>query len=151
MSDLALQWDDESQSADLAIEVNDLVREEGLRTAVMLSLFLDRQAEKGDALPRGETDRRGWWADAFPVVDGDHIGSRLWLLARETVSETTRRRAEQYALEALQWLIDDKVAETVQAVATSPRPDSVSLEIIIQRPDGSDISYRFDHVWGGEG
>lgn len=71
----------------------DLVAENTLRTAVILSLFLDRRADDDDVLPNGSNDRRGWWADTVApmteygigggLASGDRIGSRLWLLSRE--------------------------------------------------------------------
>lgn len=146
MSDLALIW--ESTSADLAIEANDLGTDDGMETAVLLSLFLDRQAEPGDELPMGETDRRGWWADAVPVVEGDEIGSRLWLLARAKDTATVRVRAEGYAREALEWLVEDRVAERVDVTASAPAPGVLSLSIDIYRPSSAEPTrFRFADVW----
>jgi phage gp46-like protein len=147
MSDIALQWSEIEHAADVAIELNDLVQDGGLETAVMLSLFTDRQAEVGDVLPDGETDRRGWWADAAPVVEGDRIGSRLWLLAREVESQAVLDRAVTYAREALQWLLDDKVAERVEVTAEIPRRGMLGLVVEIFRPQQDVVRYRFRHVW----
>ena len=55
---------------DCGMEAGDLVAEGSLRTAVILSLFLDRRAEDDDILPNGSDDRRGWWADTVaPMTD----------------------------------------------------------------------------------
>ena len=82
MTDLALVWDATAYAGDLRVDGADLGAEGGIRTAVLLSLLSDRRAESGD-LPAGATDRRGWWGDTLAAVDGDRIGSRLWLLGRE--------------------------------------------------------------------
>lgn len=148
MSDIALLWDGEAFAADLGVESNDLVPDDGLKTAVLLSLFTDRRAEDGDQLPAGETDRRGWWADGVPVVAGDQMGSRLWLLAREKQTPAIRERLQKYAAEALQWLVDDKVAERVEVAAEFPAPGMYTLEVEVFRPHGDPAKYRFDHVWG---
>ena len=92
MSDIGLFWD--RDSADFAIEANDLATDDGLETAVSLSLFTDRRAEDGDALPSGDADRRGWWGDDFPAVDGDRMGSRLWLLARSKQTPDVLERVD---------------------------------------------------------
>ena len=62
--------------------------------------------------------RQGWWGDTYATVAGDRIGSRLWLLQREKILPLTLQRAEAYAKEALQWMIDDRLVEriTVNAV-----------------------------------
>lgn len=148
MSDLALVWDSDALAADLVAEANDLVRDAGLETAILLSLYTDRRAEDGDVLPLGETDRRGWWGDAVPVVEGDRMGSRLWLLAREKQTDTVRRRAEEYVREALQWLVDDRVASRIEVAVSFPRSGAIGITVDIYRPGAdSAAAYRFDHVW----
>ncbi len=146
MSDLALRWDADSFAADLAVEANDLARDEGLETAVLLSLFTDRQVDAGE-LPDGETDRRGCWADAVPVIEGDKSGSRLWLLARSKETPDALSRAEEYAREALAWLVEDKVAEKVEVTAEIPRAGMLGLVIEIHRPGKDPARYHYADIW----
>jgi phage gp46-like protein len=145
VSDIALRWNGEA--ADFAIEGNDLATDDGLRTAVLLSLFTDRRAEEGDVLPDAETDRRGWWADAFPVVDGDKMGSRLWLLARAKQSQDVVDRAREYAREALAWLVEDKVASQVEVTSEVPSPGVLAIGVVVHRPNLDPVKFRFDDVW----
>ncbi len=145
MSDIGLIWED--FGADFAIEANDLAQDDGLETAVLLSLFLDRRAEDGDTLPDGETDRRGWWADAVPVVEGDQIGSRLWLLGRSKQTQDALPRAETYAREALQWMIDDLVTDRIDVTASIPRAGVLGLEVTIYRPTVDPTTFRFSYAW----
>jgi phage gp46-like protein len=148
MSDLRLTWN--VHAADLSIAANDLAIDEGLETAVILSLFTDRRAAEGDVLPDDQTDRRGWWGDDGSDVPGDLIGSRLWLLAREKEQAIVLRRAREYAREALQWLIDDRVAAAVDVTAAIPRPGVLGLLIVITRPLRPPVEYRFHAVWAGQ-
>lgn len=152
MTDFALKWNSALTVADLEVAANDLRSDEGLETSVMLSLFSDRRAESGDPLPDGEQDRRGWWGDSHPVVEGDRFGSRLWLLARAKPTEDTRVRAEEYAREALQWMLDDRVASRVDVTAeflTAPR--GLALTVTVHRPDRSDpLAFRFGRVWAAQ-
>lgn len=147
MSDLALTWDVASFGADFSIVANDLESDDGLQTAMILSLFTDRRAEAGDDLPDGETDRRGWWGDAHPVVPGDRMGSRLWLLARAKQTQETLDLAEAYAREALQWLLDDKVSDRIDITASIPRADVLGLEITVYKPQIDPVTYRFNYTW----
>ena len=132
---------------DLSIDGPDLATDAGLYTACVVSLFTDRRAEADDALPDGGDDRRGWWGDAFSPAEGDKIGSRLWLLAREKQLPEVLRRAREYATEALQWLIDDGIARQVDVAAENPRQGVLALTIRILRPDGSTAEVKFDNVW----
>jgi len=134
---------------DISLSGADLLAETGLKTAVIISLFSDRLAEPGDVLPDGSTNRRGHWADAFTSIDGDRIGSRLWLLSREKQTNNILNRAREYAEEALQWLIDDGVAATVSVAASWVRTGMLGMVIDITRPDGSSENFRFEQAWNG--
>lgn len=138
---------------DCGMEAGDLVAEDSLRTAVILSLFLDRRANDDDILPNDSDDRRGWWADTVaPMTDygigggsasRDHIGSRLWLLSREKQLAGVLERARHYAEEALTWLVEDGVATAVQVTATNPRQGWLVLEVTVTLSDTSEYRETF--------
>lgn len=132
---------------DLSLLETDLTTDEGLQTAVIVSLFTDRRANDDDALPGNDTDKRGWWADAWPEIDRDRIGSRLWLLWREKQTPATASRAREYAQEALEWLTEDGIASSVTVSAEWLRMGWLELVIVIQRPSGDAVEYRFSYVW----
>lgn len=164
--DLALTWSNATADADLSTIVvdasglpADLATDRGLTTAVILSLFTDRRAADDDVPPSGDpTDRRGWWADEFLEVPGDRYGSRLWLLARAKRTNETVLRAKEYISEALAWMLEDRVASAVEALAkitTEPMvvggqvvpTGSLLLGADIHRPGRDPVSYRFAHTW----
>ncbi|MDW3711882.1 phage GP46 family protein [Pseudomonas sp. 2023EL-01195] len=145
MSDIALVWN--GTDADLAIEGGDLVLEEGLQTAAVISLFSDRRARLDDVLPADDGDRRGWVGDAWPRVDGDQIGSRLWLLNREKDVPETLRRAREYARESLAWLIEDGIGASLDVQASVPVRGVLRLELTVNRRDGSTLNHQFDTLW----
>jgi len=137
------------QGADFAIGELGLSEDDGLETAVILSLFSDRRAEADDELPFGETDRRGWWGDAWPDTDGDRIGSRLWLLHREKQTQDVVLRAREYAQEALAWLVEDGVAARVEVDAEIVRRGVLGLTVRIFRPESTVARFRFEAFWRG--
>lgn len=52
----------------------------------------------------------GWWGEELL---GENIGSKLYLLDRSKVTEATLKLAEDYALEAVQWLVDEGYIEEI--------------------------------------
>jgi phage gp46-like protein len=150
MSDCALIWNADRCAADLGVKANDLTPDDGLETAVMLSLFTDRRAEDSDVLPDAEPNRRGWWGDAVPVVGGDRFGSRLWLLSRSKQTPDVLGRAEQYAREAVAWLVEDRVAESVDVVAEFVQRGTLGIAITINRPKTDPVQYRFNLAWSAQ-
>nr|DAH64517.1 MAG TPA: hypothetical protein [Caudoviricetes sp.] len=115
-----------------------------LPRAVINSLFSWKRAEDDDELPG--TSREGWWADSFND-DGDRFGSRLWLLSRSKITDETLLRAEEYAQEALQWLIDDGVAVSIDVKAERGEKEQLDLVITISQPEQKDLTARFADVW----
>ena len=143
--DIALAYDPVSKTFDLALADGDLTADSSLQTAVLLSLYCDRRARPEDELPDGSDDRRGWWAD---IYNDRPLGSRLWLLSREKELDSVLSRAQEYATEALQWLLDDGIAQSLGVEAIHLRRGVLQLIVRIQRGDSSVIERRYDYVWG---
>lgn len=121
-------------AADLRVSGRDLLADDSLYTAVVISLFTDARARAEDELPPeldGE-DRRGYWGDG---LEGESVGSRLWLLAREKDTARVRARAEQYAREALAWLVSEGLARAVDVTAAHPQGGVCQLAVRVTYPD----------------
>lgn len=151
--DIAIRYSTLTYGFDLPeLEQNDLARDDGLETAVIISLFSDRRVTREEAA-RDDTDLRGWWGDAAdPLVDGDLIGSKLWLLNREKSTDETLARAREYCLEALQWLIDEKVAKTIEVETSFVTEGRVSKDLMqimirITRPEGDSVNFKYFNEW----
>ena len=152
MADIGLTWNSAVGYADLSIVGGDLAIDAGLETAVILSLFTDAQAQPGDVIPDGSANPRGWWGD-MPVdpaqqdasAPPDRIGSRLWLLDRALQTAETLRLAELYALEALQWMIDDGIAATITATASFPFLTWIELVITIDQSADSTFTLAWQN------
>lgn len=147
MSDLRLQLKrgDGYFYTDLSMAGAQFEREDGLETAILLSLFTDAR----------EGDERGWWGNrlAVPGVPlGWQRGSLLWTLRREKATAETLRKAKEFIEAALAWLIEDGVASAVLVEnewqpAPWP-PGTMALRIEVARIDGS--VERFAIVWDAQ-
>jgi phage gp46-like protein len=142
--DIAIVWDVNHGEFALTPAGDDILTDPGLETAVIISLFTDNRAGENDELPATETDRRGWWGND---LEGEEIGSRLWLLFRQKQMQSVVRRAEEYAQAALKWLIEDKVARTVKVTGSIPRAGWLHLQIDITRITGQMVGFRYEYNW----
>lgn len=162
MSDIALSCPPgEIFRLDWTVTDGDLTTDDGLRTAVLVSLFTDARASIDDVLPSdapgpvpGRPDRRGWWGDPPEALDGtgERFGSRLWLLERSPRTDQVRVQAENYAREALQWLLARTIASRIDVSADwraerGPGFDHLVLVVEITRRDGGTVNLRFDDLW----
>ncbi len=149
MADIALALG--LYGADLKLSGLDIARDDGLETAVIISLFSDRRALPEQVpVELQNDDRRGWWGDVLPAVQGDQTGSHLWLLTREKQTQSTLARAQQYARDALQWMIDDKVARQIDVSASYATQGVMQLMVDIYRPTGELTRYRYDYEWAAQ-
>lgn len=148
MDVIALHWDPDLGGADLAVAGLDLASDDGLQTAVIISLFTDRRVD-ADEVPAGETDRAGWWGDGLSP-DEDPIGSRLWLLRRRKETPDLPVQAAQWGDEALAWLAAAGVATSVRTTAEWVAPGHMAIRPVIELPTGELRPYEFSiDVQGG--
>ena len=120
---------------DIALGDTDLVLDESIVTAVLVSLFCDAN---GDDLLPGE--RRGYWADEDARRP---VGSLLWFLERAKATQETQARARDAAEDSLRWMVDEGIAERITVAARYERPDFLVLEIDITRG----TSRRYQSLW----
>lgn len=130
---------------DLAIENGDLVIENSLGTALLLSLFTDARASDEELARFGGDDPRGWWGDALATFERDRFGSKLWLLQRETQTTATLAKAKAYAEEALAWLITDGICDAVNVTALYPQRSLLGL--VVDPVQARSVRQRFAFVW----
>lgn len=146
---------------DWMMDGDDLAGDDGLATAVIISLFTDRLAEPDDIIAgappsdkAGPPDRRGWWGDlpadpAIPKGPSALTGSRMWLRLGMPANTQTARRVELDAREALQWLIDSAVAQKIDVTTQWVSRDVLGLHVAIwqRKATGRMQAQEYDYVW----
>lgn len=111
-----------------------------LHRSLMVSLFTWRRANPDDELD--DSERMGWWGDS---LNDEKIGSRLWLLGREKLTNETVKRAKTYAAEATQWMAKRAVdAVNVHSVRTGVYDMELRIELIV---DGRSEQIGFKDLW----
>lgn len=122
------------------IDIGEL--DDGLEAAVLISLFSDARVTD-DEMPPEEKINRGWWGDLF---EESPIGSKLWLLKREKKTAQNIKRVKEYALECLQWLVDDGAASLVEVDLVEQGEFQV-LVVEISKPNQPKQIYKFNLKW----
>jgi len=149
--EILISWDDILLEADFLYEGGDLLSDQGITSAVIISWFTDGQAAPDDILPDpNSTDRRGWWGDlASPEVEGDRIGSLMWLLERSKTVPQVLIDAKRYGRDALQWMVDDGVASSIVVNAErqgTPGNDRLAISAQITMMDGHVVTVRLKDI-----
>jgi phage gp46-like protein len=122
-----------------------------LETAVLICLMTDARVA-AEELRDGDVNR-GWPGDTFDLAEANGeapIGSKLWLLERSTVDAVdTPRRAEEYALAALQTLIDQGAAAAATATAEADPPrNRLTLSVMLADKAGTLlVALKFRVLW----
>lgn len=76
-----------------------------LHQAIAISLFTNARSENVDTIP--VTDWQGHWGDVF-LPEQESLGSLLWTLNREKMTDSLVVRARNMIRESVQWLIDER-------------------------------------------
>lgn len=147
--DIKIIWDNDLFEGDVLFANNDLFREEGLETAVMMSLFSDRRAKEDDLINNPD-DKKGWWGDQIADIPMDEIGSRLWLLERSKATSETLVLAKEYAEESLEWMIDDGVAISIEVTSENIYENILKLTVKIYKKFDELEVFKFDNLWNAQ-
>lgn len=132
---------------------------EELASAVRLALGTDSLADVNEVLPDPDsTDRRGWWGDidADTIWGGWPVGCKNWLLTRTKIMEapssegSTLQRAKNYTVQALQPLIDKRIATRIDVQAARTELNRIEVNAIIYRGPKVEIDLRYQLLWEEE-
>tara|TARA_Y100000310_G_scaffold243676_1_gene248259 strand:- start:28101 stop:28553 length:453 start_codon:yes stop_codon:yes gene_type:complete len=141
MNDIGIFY--ENSCFDLKIQNGDLAFDNGLETAVTISIFSDKRVTE-DELPDLMTSKRGWWGDMFPVEPNDQLGSRLWTMERDKILTNTLRRSEELIRESLQWMLEDGVARSISVTSSFNENKILISEIFIERPNEDQTRFQIN-------
>lgn len=144
MSDITTVWT--GLRGDWQVAGADLQSGNDLASAALISLFSWRVAGPDDVLSDGSSDPKGWHGDATSDVA---LGSRLWQLARAKRTQETLNDAQGFALEALQWMLDDGVVVNIDVYAEWQPGQQLSLQVTFFRVDGTTQVVNYAWAWDG--
>jgi phage gp46-like protein len=145
--DVYILWDNNNAIGDWTLADGDLQTGQDLETACLVSLFTDKLATPDFVPTDGSSDHRGWWADPY---NDQPLGSNLWQLERAKKTRDTLAIARRYALDALQWLVDDGVAKEVVCNTSwlgGAGSTMLGIGLAIIKPDGSLTRFTFGWAW----
>jgi phage gp46-like protein len=120
------------------------VGDDTFETAVRISVLSDAKVSDEDA-PDGQVG--GFWAEDLL---GYNLGSKLHLLKRKKLNNTTLRLAEQYTVESVQWLIDEGAAKSATAIASKVSKDRMGIVLEIEQPDNVTAEFAFAFNWNSQ-
>jgi len=147
MTDIKMVFEPTEQAFDLNIVDGDLVMDQGVETPTHVSLFTDHRASEDDDLPGAQNDRRGWWGALAVIGEPVQVGSKLWLLERAKITSISLAFVEDFARDALKWMIDEGLAMAVDIEVTRLSADKVALQIVITRRNGAREGVAYDNLW----
>lgn len=131
---------------DLAIAGGDLVMGDDLQTAVGLSLFVNRRDDNPLFDSEVLNSNQGWWGD---VVRESPLGSLLWKYRRSKALSSVSELARAASVDALNWLVEEGVAESVDVEAfwEDKTGGTMILRITINKPSGDTDAFKYQFAW----
>jgi len=123
----------------------DILTQDFFDTAILMSFFCERRAASSEV--QVSRNRRGWVGNES--TPGFEIGSKIWLYEQARITRTTLNGVVNAANDSLNWMIDDKIAISRSASATTTI-DGITLTVDIARPN-SRVEKRFFKLWENTG
>jgi phage gp46-like protein len=126
-----------------------------LESCIAISLYTDARVEASELAP-GESERRGFWGDTFPEVEGDTWGGRVWLADSARLASSSTGLAgsvspstiARWCRESLLWMVEDGIVSSVDVTAERNGANRVDVEIVIERFRPEDpIAMRYAFLW----
>lgn len=130
--------------ADIKVQGHELLRDPGFETSVLISLFSNARADNDDTLPQTTELRNGYWGSELVEFN---FGSKLWLLGRAKIDTTTLRLVEQYCKDALDWMVQDGIAQSIEAIAVKENNREIRFLVRINRKNVDNVFFKFYANW----
>jgi len=113
----------------------------GLETSVYLALFGGNEDDQGRAL-----NQFSWWGNAGEVTEKHYRSKTQNLLQSLPAISVNLRRVEDAAQSDLAYLINLKIASSVDVFASIPAVNEFNVSVTI-RAEGKEIEFNFTENW----
>jgi len=120
----------------------------GLGLLIHTSLFTDKHAHDDAVTPGGKGDVRGWWGDSFALIEGDQIGSDIWLSSRAVANQGALNDVQSRASAALKHVVDRGLVTKIET-STAFEGDIMKIFVDVTHLDGTTARYTHDLFWRG--
>jgi len=116
---------------DISVDPNtqDLLIEDSYDTDIVCALFTDKRADSSQIAE--SSNRRGWNGDTVAALTNYEIGSWIWLLSQERLTNQTVNKAVSYAKDSLQWVLDLDLATRIDVQGSKDGIEGIQLLVKI--------------------
>lgn len=124
----------------------DIETADSFDTYILVALLTDKRADASEILQPER--RRGWIGNEH--TPGFEMGSKLWLYEQARKTRTTINEIQTEAVNALQSLVNEGLANAIRGAELRFTDDGVSLEVVIERSPSRTEKRLFD-LWQNTG
>ena len=128
---------------DIPVENGDFVLVDGVETAIGVSLFTDARTDAANVSEAFK--RRGFSGNLLTLAEGFELGGELWTLEQARLDQNTLNAAQDIVKRALQYMINDGIADTIDVVMTKTSERAGTIEITLFK--GLDEVGRYITLW----
>lgn len=132
----------------LGITGSDLTPEDGFDTAIAMTLFTDARAP--DSVVAIPEKRSGWMGNLESPVEDRQLGSLLWLVDQSKLTQDTLNTSVNYARLALNWFIEDGLANSVVVTGEIVPRSGIRLTVVFTAQSG-EVSTHYFNLWEATG
>jgi len=137
MPDVLMHHTDDG--GEITVEAGTVLLEDGIKTAVYLSLFGGEERDRGTSA----TDALQWWGNRGESDPSRrHRSETQALLSSAPITTATARAVTEAAKRDLAWLKPAGIAKSISANVTIPARNTIVLRVEVEL-DGRILSFTF--------
>jgi hypothetical protein len=141
-TDIKLIFNEDQQYYDIDFKNGDFLLTQGLETAILMSIYCQQRDDSIEV----SSSRGGWAGNELQSVAGFQQGSKLWTLYQSAATEDVANLAQNFIEDALQWLIDDGIAEEISVVTSVIDNSKLQAEVTITRNSNIE-TFKFEDLF----
>lgn len=129
---------------DIVIENGDFANEDGLDTAIWVSLFTDSRADVSQVLV--PENRRGWMGNLVSEIPERQLGGLLWLAEQRRLNQDTLNENIDHVRKSLEWMVIDGIAVEMDVIGQIIPRTGIAANVTITSKDGV-TSNHYIELW----
>jgi phage gp46-like protein len=132
---------------DFVMQDGVIVADNNYSTAIYLSLFGGNKDDNGVV-----KTNKTWWGNTLKgTAKNEKLISRFQNIIRSRpLTVKNIKDAETAAVLDLSWMVDEGLADKVEAIGSTEGKNRLFVEIHLIKSGGSIFNYNFETIWGGE-
>lgn len=128
---------------DISFTDGDFTLENGLNTAIQMSIFCEQRLEDSEVTP---LLRGGWVGNVLQPIEGYQQGSLIWTKYQSNMNPELKSVIEGYLNDCFLWMLEDAIVKNIEAEVNLLANYKIQAKITLTQNDDTQTATYYD-LW----